>query len=149
MVNKFRLGSVLGVAGLIAGLGFCAKPASAQSFSSFISVTEQSGLLLKLNGVDVTNLNVIGTNGTYRTGYETSGTAMVLKFTADASGFAYDRYRLSKPCQVMVHCLRLTARDFQHFSVGASANHSARGPASTQMHQAISRAKTVMIAAFA
>jgi hypothetical protein len=87
MISKFRLSNVLGVAGLVAGLGFCAKPVAAQSFSSFIPVIEQSGLLVKLNGTDVTNLNVIGTNGIYQTGYETSGTPMVLKFTSAASGF--------------------------------------------------------------
>jgi len=75
------------MAGLIAGIGVCAKPATAQSFSSFIPVLELSGLKLELNGSTVTNLNVIGTDGTYSTGYEASGTPMVLKFTAAASGF--------------------------------------------------------------
>lgn len=72
-------------AGLLAAF---APPSAAQSFSAFLPVSVQSGLLLRFDDTVVTDLATVGGAGKYTTGYAASGTPIVLQFTAsDGSGF--------------------------------------------------------------
>jgi hypothetical protein len=73
----------------LALVGSSLAPAGAQSINSATPVTINSGLLFEINNVAIgsSNLNLIGSNGTYRLGFATSGDPIVVTFDQNASGF--------------------------------------------------------------